>query len=347
MTRVVEIQRGQGRSGFPASRRRRSSHRPTGISSRPNTKIAGRTKKNTMPMYGFVCSPNTSSVNTITNKTPPMVASSAPRTDTGCRRIPGRSSSTVPRSGHCRPIRLRRLRCTGSMDSVRMRVDVESLVADEPDQRDPRGARGLDREIRRRADRDHDRDRRHRRLLNDFVGDTAADREPAAIKRGDRRATPRRPSCPPRCDGRRLREAGTASPERRTVLPHEDRRSRQTRSAAAQHAGDRGDHPDIDRAYLGRQSGDRRSSAASSRRPHRPQALVTSCARATIVSPDIAMRSEDDLDPILAGHDARDVRCALDDPFGRATRRRDRGPRLACASGCRAGPRRALEPPEP
>src|ERR1700687_181550 len=70
---------------FPAAYRRRSTQAPIGINASPMTNSPGRTRKKTIPMYGFVCSPNRSARNTTRNSAALMVVNTMPATEIGLR----------------------------------------------------------------------------------------------------------------------------------------------------------------------------------------------------------------------------------------------------------------------
>src|SRR5215212_7151758 len=126
---------------FPAARRRRSSQAPSGMRIRPNTKIAGRIRKNTMPMYGLLCIPNRSAKNTTRNTTALIVVRTMPPIDSGL--LIKRTVRTIPESWVTAPL----------FDSVDGRVD------DEYDQTEPdcqaegadQASAPLDRQRRRRG----------------------------------------------------------------------------------------------------------------------------------------------------------------------------------------------------
>ena len=107
----------------------------------------------------------------------------------------------------------RRLARESGGDPLRVRVDVEPVAAQEPDERHAQAVRGLDREVRRRAHRGEDRDAGDRRLLHELEARPAAhEDDPVVERQRARRAAGSRRACRARCAARRPRAARRAMP---------------------------------------------------------------------------------------------------------------------------------------
>jgi hypothetical protein len=94
----------------------------------------------------------------------------------------------------------------------RLRVDVRRAAAHEAAQRDAAVARELDREARRRADRDEHRAAGDRRLLDELEREPPLTHSTCSRAAAARRGRPSRRPCPSRCAGRRPRGSRRARP---------------------------------------------------------------------------------------------------------------------------------------
>ena len=135
------------------------------------------------------------------------------------RRTSRRRSARAPSATRTSCSRRRRGGRPSAADAPWLGVDVHPAAADEAAERDAAIAGELDRERRRRADRDEDRAPGDGRLLHELEREPAADaqhgvgeRQPSLAER------PADRPCPSRCGGRRPR-AGTAASPRASNRP--------------------------------------------------------------------------------------------------------------------------------
>ena len=155
------------------------------------------------------------------------------------RRTSRRRSAQAPSATRTSCSRRRRGGRRSALDAPWLGVDVHAAAANEAAQRDAAVRCELDRERRRRADRDEERAAGDGCLLHELEREPAADAEDERLRAAaGLRGTPSRRPCPSRCGGRRPRAGRAARPRRRRDRSRGCRRSRRTQ--AAPRAGGRG-----------------------------------------------------------------------------------------------------------